>query len=523
MKGMGFEARVQDIPITKREYALRNLPKHLHQVKQWMRLQILLKNFNFIVYKIYHYKSQAVVDDFDLFNGFDDSVLRAISSMITRFSHILDNCETIDAVANTLYSVTKYVDEINNAFSQQENDLPKVTLEACAPLPNSHHPALIKTLGTYTIANWIHMRDDFSACAISSSGNNIVTGKANGEIKVWDGNSFVELYTIGQYKNAYIYGESDTDNYDEIYALDISTKGNYIVAAFGNTIKLWNIRTGILRMEIGVDNLYYNIATDENEDFIVGAEYYGYIKVWHIETGRERFSFEKYGKGFAIYPHNNWVIAGTSNNEVVVWNISTGEREWMLTGHTGEITACAVSPNGDYIVSGSEDATVRVWNIRSRQGFALTGHTGEITACAVSPNGDYIVSGSKDTTLRVWNIRSRQELVLTGHTGEIIACAVSPNGDYIISGSEDRTLRVWLTETGELYSVINHSSDISEVNEIVIDPHSRYAVYAAAGTFIVCDYKIRHDNYIPIYEDMNYHKAQMNLVGSYLVSALEAI
>ena len=41
---------------------------------------------------------------------------------------------------------------------------------------------------------------------------------------------------------------------------------------------------------------------------------------------------------------------------------TTGELINTLEGHTGQVTAVAVTPDGETIVTGSGDETARVWN-----------------------------------------------------------------------------------------------------------------------------------------------------------------
>jgi len=65
----------------------------------------------------------------------------------------------------------------------------------------------------------------------------------------------------------------------------------------------------------------------------------------------------------------------------------------------------AVTPDGRYIVSGSWDQTVRVWERDTgKEVQKLTGHQSGVDSVAVTPDGRYIVSGSSDETVRVWSI-----------------------------------------------------------------------------------------------------------------------
>jgi hypothetical protein len=114
---------------------------------------------------------------------------------------------------------------------------------------------------------------------------------------------------------------------------------------------------------------------------------------------------------------------------------------WLrsLEGHTDWVRAVAVSPDGRFIVSGSDDRTVKVWELESgRLLRSLEGHTDGVRAVAVSPDGRFIVSGSSDRTVKVWELESGRLLrSLEGHTGWVNAVAVSPDGRFIVSGSSD--------------------------------------------------------------------------------------
>jgi WD40 repeat protein len=64
----------------------------------------------------------------------------------------------------------------------------------------------------------------------------------------------------------------------------------------------------------------------------------------------------------------------------------------------------AVAPGGE-VISGSHDQTVRVWAPASGAELACgQGHSGPVTAVALSPDGKWIASGGLDQTVRVWKM-----------------------------------------------------------------------------------------------------------------------
>ena len=71
-------------------------------------------------------------------------------------------------------------------------------------------------------------------------------------------------------------------------------------------------------------------------------------------------------------------------------------------GHLQPIQSIAISPDGKYIVSGSSDAFIKIWNLSERmEERTLTGHTKTILSVAISPDGEHIVSSSRDSFVKI--------------------------------------------------------------------------------------------------------------------------
>lgn len=60
-----------------------------------------------------------------------------------------------------------------------------------------------------------------------------------------------------------------------------------------------------------------------------------------------------------------WVIAGSENGKVIIWDLQDRRVIQTLDGHSSPVVALAVSPDGATIASGSvePDKTIRVWQI----------------------------------------------------------------------------------------------------------------------------------------------------------------
>ncbi|GAP96275.1 nSTAND1 domain-containing NTPase [Leptolyngbya sp. NIES-2104] len=147
----------------------------------------------------------------------------------------------------------------------------------------------------------------------------------------------------------------------------------------------------------------------------------------------------------AFHPTNRYVVSGSTDKTLRLWNWEQGLVTPAFVGHEGEVNAVAFGHNGQYIISASDDGTIRLWNFQLQPiGEPFVGHQGAVTSVAVSPEGQYIVSGGADGMICFWNLRG--ELIrkpLNGHQGAINSVAVSPDGQYIVSGGIDNTIRLW--------------------------------------------------------------------------------
>ena len=138
----------------------------------------------------------------------------------------------------------------------------------------------------------------------------------------------------------------------------------------------------------------------------------------------------------------------------------------MFKGHAGAVWSVAFSPDGKWVVSGSNDSTLKLWNAATGAlVHTFGGHAGPVYSVGVSPDGKWLLSGSDDKTLRLWNAATGA-LVRTfgGHAGPVYSAAFSPDGTRLLSGSKDATLKLWDTATGALTRTLEgHSATVTSV------------------------------------------------------------
>lgn len=245
-----------------------------------------------------------------------------------------------------------------------------------------------------------HNEELLSIC-FSPDGRRIISGSADQKIRVWDTQRGIEL--------ALLYAP------DEVTAVDYSPDGQRIVASFRDRNRFHDGRKNPM------------------------------ISVRSIDVSDDLLATSK----------------GSYDNVPVLEGESIEFGDICMQ----DVLSVAFSIDGQYIISGSKDNSVRIWNSISGEELAiLSGHKGPVTSVAFSADMRFAASGSKDQTVRVWDIITGKELaVLHGHNGLVSKVAFSANRRCVISSSEDETVRVWDIDTCATLEIIPNCCDIAVI------------------------------------------------------------
>ncbi|MBY9005357.1 MAG: TIR domain-containing protein [Candidatus Lokiarchaeota archaeon] len=229
---------------------------------------------------------------------------------------------------------------------------------------------------------------------------------------------------------------------------------------------------------------------------------------------------------FSITPDRKYVITGSLDKSIKIWNLETGDLYHKIDGHDDEITCLDLSSDGSRIVSGSEDNSVKLWKLDTGNLMRnFTDHEGAIFDVLITPNDDYIISTSEDNTAKIikWNtkriIRSLKEedsglkaitispngkflaissgkniyvwnwgetdpkYKINAHKFAICSIKICPKGEYLVSGSLDKTIKIWNLETGDLMkSLKGHKGGI---NSISISHDRRYIASGSGDKTVI--------------------------------------
>jgi eukaryotic-like serine/threonine-protein kinase len=190
------------------------------------------------------------------------------------------------------------------------------------------------------------------------------------------------------------------------------------------------------------------------------------FEVWEVSSGRmirgrQRFRDNKSVESVAFSQDGTLIATGLEDGSIEVFKAQSGEKAFVIEGHTRSVTSVRFSPDGGRLLSSSADRTIRLWEAGTgREAGCFNGHTDRVSSADFSRDGARIASGSYDGTIRFWDsMTGRMTLKIPGNFGPILSVAFSPDGRELAAADSFRGLRVWDALSGQTRSVLGESRD----------------------------------------------------------------
>lgn len=175
-----------------------------------------------------------------------------------------------------------------------------------------------------------------------------------------------------------------------------------------------------------------------------------------------------------ITSDNSYILSGSDDNTIRIWNIETMAQVGLLLGHNDSVTGLKVTFDSRYCISTSKDTTVRIWNLQTQRIYkVLHGHTQAVNALDLVQNDTFIVSGSSDFSVRIWCLLERRCEARIMLDGEVNCLSVMPENDLIAAGCRNGILSIWSFTNRTPIGNLSHGVS---VNGVVLAENGRLVI-----------------------------------------------
>ncbi|XP_055387023.1 protein qui-1 isoform X2 [Condylostylus longicornis] len=217
------------------------------------------------------------------------------------------------------------------------------------------------------------------------------------------------------------------------------------------TVQIWNLSLQISATTFKGHNAAINcVVVLMDSRRVISSDRDSYLYVWLADSATLLQTVQGPYKILAATNNMKFAVCTNGDNSLKIWSL-TREDEKYTVSHSDEITCFVITVDSLYVITGSKDMSLKVWQATGgKLAQVLVGHSDAVTCVAVSvTNKNQVISGSKDYNLIVWDIHTGEEIhTLAGHLAQVTCVKVSADGTTAVSASDDKTLIVWETKRG---------------------------------------------------------------------------
>jgi WD40 repeat protein len=210
-------------------------------------------------------------------------------------------------------------------------------------------------------------------------------------------------------------------------------------------LKVYNRETGGCMYTVKAHKKYIEcIAFSNDSKLIATTSDDNTVNVYECVSGK---CVSSYSKGFNVNTltfseDSKYLVLGRSDNKVTILNVEDGSEVRTLEGHTEGIYAVVSSK--DWIISGSEDYTVKVWNRETGECIRTLQHGGFLQSMSISDDSKWLATGAGDGLVRIFNMNTGECVkMLKAHTRYVRSVSMSGDAKWLVTGGEDNTTKVW--------------------------------------------------------------------------------
>ncbi len=294
-----------------------------------------------------------------------------------------------------------------------------------------------KSLGDTNAKSVVMRGHQSSVLSVSIIGDRIISGAEDGDVKVWDADTYECLKTLKKHAGG-------------VLTLRAYPKGMLMFSGgrYGE-VALWNAETGEdlwSRQHRRIGGIM-DADIDTAKAQVVLVTNVGVAVVQDLTTGNILSEFDDRARGairaVRLLPEGRVIVAGDYET-VRIWDMAAGKQLGKWEGHEEGILCMDVSPDGKTLATGSRDKTVMLWDVETGECKSkLEGHSFSVYGVDFDADGSRLLSVSWDHSMRVWDVASGKTIAKMESTEGLFSDgAFDKTGKQVVGCTSEKVLYV---------------------------------------------------------------------------------
>jgi eukaryotic-like serine/threonine-protein kinase len=290
--------------------------------------------------------------------------------------------------------------------------------------------------------------NEVGSLSISSDGAWLAVGQVGGELSVWD------LSTRRKTERQPAPAWRGEAMFSPVAPLLAFSYGEPVGFPPGqDRVQLWDAVNQQAVADLRLGGNCRGLAFSADGRTLATATANGELVIWNVSDG-ERLAVgylpggpRRIGLPMRFSPDLGLAACALEGGHLQLIDTRTGRQLWTAPAAEENLRCLAFSPDGRLLASGAGfvESAIRLWEVETgRELGRLEGHRSWVSSLTFWPDGKTLASASADQMIHLWDLASLTAIdTLRGHQLEVWSLALSPDTHRLFSGSKDGSVYAW--------------------------------------------------------------------------------